>query len=176
MSTVRRLDKYIEVELGWTEFDTAARDAAAEFYMSRKAGKHHRAGVAKRKNEIWTQAIEGRLGEIAVALAYNVYYSSRFNACGKPDVGRVQVKLRLDHSYELRVRRNDRDDVPYMLVTRDMIDEVPVYRIHGWITGKDAKQSEWIKDPGNAGEPNFFVPQDALRRPDELPPEELIPE
>jgi len=159
----------IEIVLNWNEVDLAARDAVVEYFQSRKQNLHHRPGFAGRIDNFWTYAIEGHCGQIAVARHIDAYYLNRTGQFRAPDVAGVQVKTRLSHRYELRVRANDPDDLPYLLVTRDLNDECAVYRLHGWLYGHEAKRPEWLNDPDGSGEKNFFVPQDALHPLETLP-------
>jgi hypothetical protein len=58
----------------------------------------------------------------------------------------------------LIVRPNDDDDARWILVT----GQCPVYRVHGWIRGRDAKRHEWLRN--HAGRPPaYFVPAYELK-------------
>lgn len=102
--------------------------------------------------------IDGALGELAVAKATNRFWNgsvSTFKAGG--DVGRIQVRTRSKDWYDLIVRRDDRDDDAFVLVT----GRCPVYKVWGWIRGADAKREAFLQTHGDR-EAAWFVPKDAL--------------
>lgn len=109
-------------------------------------------------NNGWQIHIEGACGEMAVAKHLNRYWSAsidQFKSGG--DVGRLQVRTRSKHEYDLIVRADDRDEDVFVLVT----GQAPKYSIHGWISGREAKMPEFAKNYG--GRPSaFFVPKDRL--------------
>lgn len=112
----------------------------------------------------WSIHIEGACGELAAAKVLNVYWSptqGTFRDC--PDIGGAfEVRTRSQHWHDLIVRPDDRDDLPYVLVT----GLTPYFVVRGWILGRDAKRDEWWKRPGGVLDYAWFVPQEALR---ELP-------
>ena len=79
------------------------------------------------------------------------------------DVGELQIRTRPRHYNELIVRPGDRDTDTFILVT----GRSPQFRVHGYITGGQAKRRCWLHDYGGRP-PAYFVPQSALR-PLELP-------
>lgn len=107
----------------------------------------------------WEAHVLGALGEAVAAKSLGVYWVG--GVCtfkNEGDVGRLEVRTRSRHDYELIIRDDDPDDRPYILVT----GEGPEFRVHGWIMGKDARRDEWRQDHGGY-EPAYFVPQAALR-------------
>lgn len=132
-------------------------------------GRENRArGIEKDGNQ-WTRDVEGALAEIAAAKVLDAFWLGAASSAGwrepKPDggdVARVQVRCRIadpdDLEKRLIVQRRDRDDEAFLLV----VGRAPAYRVAGWLPGADAKQPEWLADPGGYG-PAWFVPQHALR-------------
>ncbi len=111
----------------------------------------------------WQYAIEGALGEFALAKYLDIYIAGTGTFAG-PDVGGYEVRTRSKHSYDLIVRDEDEDDKTFWLVT----GLNGVYVIRGWILAGDAKQEEYLAEHG--GRPAaYFVPQSALHPPEEQP-------
>lgn len=103
--------------------------------------------------------VEGACGELAFARVCNRYWSGSVNTFGEGgDVGKVQVRTRSSHDYDLLVRPADAsDDTVFVLVTGLM----PHYRVHGWVTGASARNPAWLKSYGGRAEA-YFVPQSRL--------------
>jgi len=113
----------------------------------------------------WTLHIEGAAGEVAVAKATGRYWQASVNSFKTGgDVGKLQVRARSDHNYELLVRDDDPDEPPFVLVT----GKAPHFWVRGWMYGWDAKRVEWRRNHGNR-EPAFFVPHEYLLPMEELP-------
>lgn len=94
----------------------------------------------------WTVHIEGACGEVAVAKVLKRYWNGSVNSFKTGgDVGEVQVRTRSKHCYDLIVRAGDRDDDVFILVT----GTAPIFRVHGWIYGWDAKRPEFVQTYGN---------------------------
>ena len=103
--------------------------------------------------------------ERAVAKRLNLDWHASINTFhqGIPDVGgAIEVRYRRK-KWDLPVRVKDHDDRFYVLVR----GELPKYEIVGWIQGKQAKQPQFWKNPGNH-EAAWFVPEDQLRPVAEL--------
>jgi hypothetical protein len=110
------------------------------------------------KDSGWSLHIEGAAGEMAVAKWSGRYWNGNLGDLGADDVGRLQVRTRSRHDYELIIHPSDRDDRAFVLVT----GLAPNFVLRGWIWGREAKREEWWRDP--AGDrPAYFVPQSALR-------------
>jgi hypothetical protein len=58
------------------------------------------------------------------------------------------------------VRDNDPSDRYYFLV----VGEPPTFRVAGWIKGVDAKQDQWLRNPGKGRKQAWFVPQHHLKQ------------
>lgn len=131
--------------------------------MARSLSNGHEARHGARdatEGEAWWRHILGACGEQAFAKATGRYWDGSvgtFKDGG--DVGRVQVRTRSQHGWALIVRTDDADDDVFVLVT----GMPPVFQVVGWITARDAKRDEWLKDYGQHGAA-FFVPQAELRQ------------
>lgn len=102
--------------------------------------------------------------EMAVAKAFGVYWNTfPVDFRDLPgDVASVEVRSTKYLTGHLIVHDRDKDDRPFVLVRGTM----PRYELAGWIMGKDAKQSWWLRKTrkGHA----YFVPEDQLREIKEL--------
>jgi len=105
----------------------------------------------------WHYNIIGALGEVAVAKDRDCFWSGAQGRLRAPDVGALQVRATPEEDGRLIVRKNDPDDVRFVLV----VGVVPCLRLVGWMLGKDAKRDEWRANP-NGRASAWFVPQDAL--------------
>lgn len=113
----------------------------------------------------WGIHIIGALGEMAAAKALDVYFGSTVGTFhDQPDLKGLEVRTRSKHSYDLLVRPDDADDVPYVLVT----GTGPEFHVWGWMTGAECKQDRWSKTHGNRP-PAFFVPKEHLHDLEDLP-------
>lgn len=121
---------------------------------------------AVRKDNGWTIHIEGAAGELALALWLGVPWDGDVNTFkSKPDVASLEVRTRLEDTWDLIIRKADTDDAIYVLLT----GKVPTFDIRGWIWGRDARRREWLQNYGGYGVAHF-VPQSALHPMSELPP------
>lgn len=154
--------KIIEVKLTWHELMTAAQIGLRRQIEAMAKGLPDKHGLDAEKG--WGVHIEGAAGELAFAKATNRYWGGSVNTFKVGgDVGDIQVRTRSRDDYELLVRDDDRDEDCFVLV----IGRAPKFKIMGYLTGKDAKQSKWRQTHGGR-EPAFFVPQSELRSVTEL--------
>jgi hypothetical protein len=106
----------------------------------------------------WQLHIEGALGECAVSKLLNLYWLGSVGNLMAADVGRLQVRTRSKHNYDLILHPADLDNAAYILVTGIN----GRYRVHGWIYGREGKLPEFWKDPTGTGRPAYFVPRSLL--------------
>jgi|LauGreDrversion4_2_1035121.scaffolds.fasta_scaffold301304_3 hypothetical protein len=154
----------MKVELNIPEFLNAINIGVLRQCSSLRRGLKDAHG-AKSDNG-WDMHIEGACGEAAVAKALNVYWSGTvdtFKLGG--DLGKsIQVRTRSKDYYELIVRKDDRDDDIFVLVT----GKAPKFNVVGWTFGKNAKKQEWMQTHGGR-EAAWFVPQKELHDISSIP-------
>ena len=146
----------VAVNLTETEIEIAAIVAAkrqASNLFKRRPDAH-----GARCEQGWSLHIEGACGEMAVAKWCGKYWNGAIGEMKADDVGKLQVRTRSNHTFDLIVHRDDPDKRAFVLVT----GLAPNFILRGWIWGHEAKRDEWWKDPAG-GRPAFFVPQSALR-------------
>lgn len=112
------------------------------------------------KNHRWDIDISGALGEQALAKGMGVYFDPTLNTFKAADLGDViQVRTTDYRSGRLILRKEDNPEHIYVLVINDM----PRFRIVGWMQGRDMKQKKYVDNPkGQNLNPAFFVPQNDL--------------
>jgi len=146
----------IEVTLTPVEVALAAMTGVKRQIEALRAGRPDRYGADAADG--WSLHIEGAAGESAAAKVLDRYWAAPVNTFGSGgDVGSLQVRTRSRHDYELIVRDKDRDEDAFILVT----GAVPRFRVHGWLFGREAKQTQWRREHGGRSAA-FFVPQDKL--------------
>jgi hypothetical protein len=120
---------------------------------------------AGNKND-WQITIEGVLGEAALSKYLNRYQTGIVQK-DAIDVGDLyEVRTSKSHSYEMRLKPTDRDDLPYWFLT----GVNGKYVVRGWIMGGEGKQKKWWGVRMRPDHPAFWVPQSALNCPTVLPP------
>lgn len=111
----------------------------------------------------------GCIGEVAVAhyLQLEEYlFRDEAPLSGSADFpGKIEVKARGNHKYELLVQLDDNPDKVFVLVTH----AEGLTRIVGWIYGRYAMRKEWIREFVR-GRPCYAVPQSQLWPIEELKP------
>lgn len=109
----------------------------------------------------------GAAGELAAAKALGVAWQPTINTFkqeGGDGVGRLEVRTRSRHDFDLLVRPSDRDGRAFVHVTQSSTG----HQVHGWLWSSEAKQGRWLQNFGGRP-PAFFVPVSALRPLDTLP-------
>ena len=109
------------------------------------------------KNNGWQLHIEGALGECAVAKAIDLYWSGSVGNFSGGDVGKIEVRTRSKHNYDLILHNSDSDSAWFVLVT----GVNGKYVVGGCILGRDGKLDKFWSDPAG-NRPAYFVPQSAL--------------
>lgn len=113
----------------------------------------------------WGVHIEGVLGELAVAKALNRYWSGNRLAPATGDVGEgIEVRTTAHENGRLILHPTDPGESVFILVT----GKDGLYRLRGWIYGKDGKDERYWSDVAGNGRWAFFVPQGDLRPLSEL--------
>lgn len=148
------------VDLEWFEMSRAALVGVSRNVEAMRKGCQNRMPI----NDEWGIHILGACGECAFAKGTNRYWNGGVNTFRGSDIGsNIQVRTRSQHNYDLIVRRSDKDNDIYVLVTGGPQSFV----LHGWILCSDAKRRQYLANYGNHGEA-FFVPQSDLNSIDQL--------
>jgi hypothetical protein len=151
--------KAMVVKLESYEVDLGTFVGKRRYEESLRMGKKDAYGFNKSADVSRMIDVEGACGEVAFAKAMNFYYSGSVNTFKKGgDVGRIQVRTRSRHDYDLLIRNNDNDSSVFVLVT----GKIPEYIVHGWIYAKECKKKEYLKDYGNRPAA-YFVPKSILK-------------
>jgi len=150
------------IELSEEEHLMAAVAGVFRRVRSVALGKKDNAGHDGK--DVWTNEIEGCCAEMAAAKCLGVYWSGQMGEKARDILG-FEVRSTTHENGRLIVRRNDPDDVPFLLV----VGQLGKYDAIGWIYSKDAKRDEWLADPnnrfnGDRSKMSYFVPQAALNK------------
>lgn len=145
--------------------------AEAEAIRRQRYNEQKRYKGRNRAPEVGDKALAlhrlGTIGELAVAcyLELEEYlFQAETPMSGSHDLpGRIEVKTRSKHGYDLLVQLDDQPDKVFVLVTH--ADSVT--KIVGWILGRNAMRKEWIREFVR-GRPCYAVPQNQLRPIEEL--------
>lgn len=124
--------------------------------------------------DLWATNIEAARAEMAVAKGLNRYWSGalrdfRLTDGAVADVGEFEVRTHVadlqDANYcnrlHLIIRPRDNNDAKFILVLGRRGD----YVLKGWMGGKDAKVSKYLRNPDGRGDA-WFVPIDQLKSMD----------
>jgi hypothetical protein len=138
--------------------------------MRRQIGNMGRPDTYGLRSPGWVENIEGSLGELAAAKYFNRYWNALvIDFKSLPgDIGREQIRTRTRRPFDLLLHKQDSDIAPYIVVgllgqgKRDR-----VYRMVGWMYGKDGKRAEWWREL-QPGRPCYVVPAEELRPISEL--------
>jgi len=102
----------------------------------------------------------GAAGEMAFCKSNNLYWEPRIDTFKEADVGdNIQVRTRSRSYYDLLIRKEDRSDQYFVLVTGN----IPKFEVVGWIRGEEGKQAKWLRCHGGREEA-YFIPQSELKR------------
>ena len=115
---------------------------------------------------LWNNAIEGALGELALAKHLNVYHTG-IGGYNYVDVGEFyEVRTRPEVYQQLFVKKKDNPDKYYVLVQGAYGE----YKIRGWICGKEVFSTpSWYHSNGGNTSEQFWVPLEKMHHINELP-------
>lgn len=146
-------------ELTLTEFEVAVNTARLRIVASAMQKLNHSSTYQRDLVKRLDEEVVGACGEIAVGKASGRWFVPSVNTFHRtPDcLGDVEVRSTAVPHGCLIVRDNDSDNRRYVLA----IVNAPNVTLVGWITGGEAKQPEFLRDP-HGHRPSWFVPQDRL--------------
>jgi hypothetical protein len=156
---VRKLTGSV-VELTFWEYKCCVAAAFDRMAASKSAELNHATTYRRSDKERIKQELYGACGEMAVAKLLNKFWSPAVNTFHKiPDIEpSIEVRTTDKEKGCLIIRDNDSPERDYFLV----IAEPPTtMRVIGYISGSDARNDRWVKDP-HSYRPAWFVPQEAL--------------
>jgi hypothetical protein len=134
-----------DVTLDPWQFKACMDLAATRMATSNEAGWNHASTYRRTYLLRATQEITGACGEMAAAIALDIFWSPSVNTFHAiPDLPfGIEVRSSTDPKYNLIVRANDPDDRAYVLV----LGEPPDLTVVGWYIGADAKRDEYARNP-----------------------------
>lgn len=141
----------ILIELSPAEIQMAALVGCQRTVQCIQNGSKHRYGA--KDTDAWQMSIEGAMGECALAKHLGIFWSK--GTPGATDVGPHDVRQTHHANGQLIVHPTDDDNRRFYLVTGIL----GKYTIHGYMYGRDAKQSKYWADPQGTNRPAYFVPQ-----------------
>lgn len=116
----------------------------------------------------WQIHIEGCMGEFCVARYLNRFWCGKLGRVTPGDVGPIEVRtagatawnddIEDIHGRRLRCHKKDRDDSPFVHVT----GLNGIYRLQGWLWGREVKLDEYWQDPTKKKRHAFFAPNNKL--------------
>ena len=153
-----------EVVLSTWEFKACVDLANARLAVSAEAGLSHESLGPNQQGLLDRLQLDvlGACGELVVCKALNRFYSPTVNTFHNvADIGvNIEARTTAQEGGSLIVRDNDPSDRYYFLV----VGEPPTFRVAGWIKGVDAKQDQWLRNPGKGRKQAWFVPQHQLKQ------------
>lgn len=133
--------------------------------QSKKKGRQERDGQ-KDDSLRWNLTVEGAMAEAAVAQYFDAFWTgARFGPTQQHDIGNMEVRSTHHQNGHMHIYERNDDACPFIFVVTDF--NSLSCNIVGWIYGRDAKRPEWIRE-GRPGGACYWVPQSALRPPEEL--------
>ena len=114
---------------------------------------------------LWSNAVEGALGELAVSKYLNQYHTGMTSHWGT-DVGRnIEVRTRRKSNYQLFIKSTDKDMHFYVLVTGSFGE----YILQGFMPSSYAfTRKDWFHDNNGTTNRAFWIPNHQLKPISEL--------
>jgi len=164
----------MKIELSWPEIRQACEKGLERWYNASKAGRSREKGRFDLGIETH---VSGAIGELAISKFLDVPYEPSTEAPDTDigDIQKYQVKAITIRHHSLIIRQHDNPNFPFVLIFLDLLQPknvTPYCELLGWINGKEARQSKFLKDPANKNGIQryaYFVPQNALHPISTLP-------
>jgi hypothetical protein len=147
------------MELTLPEFEVAINTARLRIVASAMQRLNHASTYQRDLVKRLDEEVVGACGEMAVGKATGRWFVPSVNTFHRtPDCLKdVEVRATALPTGSLIVRENDADDRRFVLA----IVQAPRVTLVGWMTGSEAKQPEFSRDP-HGHRQAWFVPQDRL--------------
>lgn len=126
-------------------------------------GLNHAYGADPR--DTWKMAIEGALGELAVARYYGIPWRPKIGQPTPGDVGGYEVRTVSIMNHRLILHPEDPDEAPAIHV----VGLLGNYRLVGWVYCKQGKNDDYWEDPQGTERWAYFVPNKILQPMQTLP-------
>lgn len=153
------MTRYLEMTLSGSELMLCAQAGAMRYIENMKRGYQNKYNIPA-DAPLWQWHIEGCIGEYVMSRHLNILWKGK-GETGTSDLANGdEVRMSESHANRLIIHKSDSDDARFWFVT----GKNGVYRIHGYIFGYEAKQTNYWTDP-IGGRPAFFVPTDDLTCP-----------
>ncbi len=150
----------MDVTLSWAELRMAAEVGMARRLRALAKGRAEPYGTPS--TGLWEIDIQASAAEMAVAKALGMYWSDTGGPGYEGDVGRYEVRWTARPDGCLILHDDGRGGSAFILV----VGTAPVFRIPGWIRGRDGQDGEFWQE--RTGRPCWMVPQDVLHPIDGL--------
>lgn len=149
----------VEITVNAWQYRYCVDVAAMRMATSNVAGLNHSSTYSRDYLQRLQEETVGACGELCAAKALNVFWWPSINEFHHTSdlPGDIEVRTTCDKTNSLIIRNNDPDHRAYVLVT----GRPPTMTVVGWMTGADAKQDRFLRDP-HKYRPAWFVPQSAL--------------
>lgn len=161
-------DDEVHVKLGWHEILTAGYVGVMRniIAIKRNLQPGNNAGI----NNAWTLAIEGAMGELAVASHLSCFWAWTIGQLDRRDVGGFQVKTNMSRRLDdLIIQPNN----PVGEIYIGVLSFCPDFYITGWIDWTEATRKKYSLDMRVPGRPAYFIPRADLEPMSTLPPAKL---
>ena len=117
------------------------------------------------EHDVWRTNIEGALGELAYCKWRGIYWTA-LGRLGNDDAGDEEIRTSWHPTGRLILYPKSEDGKRFVLI----VGELGVYRITGWMMGRDGKREQyWSEVKKGSGRMAFMIPQAQLRPLEELP-------
>ncbi len=150
------------VRLTWEELKRAAYNAVDRKVEDLSHGLQVGGKFIAFDGQGWKQDVLGSCGEAAFARFRGIPWQPA--PMKGVDVDGHQVRSVIHRDGQLAIRSGDRDDHPFVLVSRWGIspqDSWTLWNVRGWVTGRRGREIGTLKDPHSRGVPAYFVnPED----------------
>ncbi|WP_439372946.1 hypothetical protein [Bradyrhizobium sp. DASA03120] len=141
----------MEVRLSSSELISAAMVGVVRRVTSIQRG-HNKSKHAEKSD--WQTDIDGAAAEMAVAKALGTYWEATNQSFKNPDLLNLQIRSTNWCDGHLIIRPNDSESERFVFV----VASPPLYRIMGWITGRDARVEKFWREDKNG----WWVPASEL--------------
>jgi hypothetical protein len=154
----------VRVTLEWYETELAIDVGVRRSVSSWKKNRKHSAGL--KPTSLFDLDVRGAAAECAVAKALGIYWDGSVDTFKtKADLGEnIEIRSTKTNPPKLIVRPNDGAEKIYVCVQDEWLEgQRPTYLIHGWMTGTEAMDDQYLTNFGRKDRPPCYgVPAENL--------------